>query len=110
MRFGRRKGALEEALDGVEGPLDGGEVLVGLDGGVDADGLAGEAGADDVGAVELGFGGDAVVAAGPGELVVGDVDVEMAERGVLMMRDTVRSGVSFGVNFFSPAAPSAQPG
>ena len=68
---------LEGALDGAEGALDAGEALVCLDGGVGPEGVGVEAGADDIDAVELGFGGDAVLAAGPGEPVVGDVDAEV---------------------------------
>ena len=68
---------LDEAFDGAEGMLDAGEAFVGGDGGVAGDGGFVEAGADDVDAVELGFGGDAVEAPGPGEFLVGDGDIEV---------------------------------
>ena len=51
--------------------------LVGVDGLVGGDGVGGEAGADDVDAVEPGLGGDAGFVAGPGEVVVGDGDGEV---------------------------------
>ena len=64
-------------LEVAEGALDAGEGLVGVDGLVGGDVGGGEAGADDVDAVEPGLGGDAGFVAGPGEVVVDDGDGEV---------------------------------
>ena len=91
----------EEVLDGAEGLLDTGEALVGFDGRLAADGLGGEAGADDIDAVELGLGRDAVVAPGPGECVVGGGDVEV-------LFDLLAVGVAADATV--DVVPSTQPG
>lgn len=61
-------------LQGAEGALDPGEVLVGLHclGGIQPVGR--HAGADHVQAVEPGLGGDGVLKAPPGQAAVSDVD------------------------------------
>ncbi|MYG28233.1 MAG: hypothetical protein F4213_19800 [Boseongicola sp. SB0677_bin_26] len=53
------------------------ERLVRIDRGLRPHGLRSQAGADHVDAVEPGLGGDPVLAAAPGDAVVGDVDLEM---------------------------------
>ena len=85
----------------AEGALDPGQGLVGIDGLVGGDGTGGEAGADDVDAVELSLGGDAGVVAGPGEVVVGDGEGEV-------LLDLVAVGLA--PDPVVDPVPAAQPG
>src|ERR1700730_1981943 len=65
-----------DGLQAAEGALDAGEALIGADHVVGSQGVAVDAGADDVEAVEPRLGGDPVGIGGKGEAVFANGDVE----------------------------------
>ena len=68
---------VEFAVEAAEEAFDVGEVLVAAHDIVLGQGVFGQAGAQYVDAIEGGLGGDALLVAGEGEGVVGDVEVKV---------------------------------
>jgi hypothetical protein len=84
-----------DGLQAAKGALDKGETFVGTDDPIRRQGIALDAGADDIKTVEPGFGGDANGVAGKGRAVFSDGDVEqLGEVVAVSMRPTARAMLS----------------
>jgi hypothetical protein len=84
-----------DGLRAAKGALDKGETFVGTDDPIRRQGIALDAGADDIKTIEPGFGGDANGVAGKGRAVFIDGDAEqLGEVVAVSMRPTARAMLS----------------